>query len=89
VRAAGLDPLVDESGERRRRGRLAKHGSPELRWALVEAAQATARRPTSPERALYERVKRRRDAQRAALTLARKIVRRSYHVLDQLETAAT
>jgi transposase len=42
VRAAGLDPVVDESGETRRRGRLAKHGSPVLRWALVEAAQHDA-----------------------------------------------
>src|SRR6266851_2378194 len=33
-----LDPVVDESGETRRRGKLAKAGSPHLRWALVEAA---------------------------------------------------
>jgi transposase len=37
VRAAGLDPVVDESGESRRRGRLAKHGAPALRWALTLA----------------------------------------------------
>jgi transposase len=37
-RLAGLDPVVEESGERRRRGKLAKAGSPHLRWALVEAA---------------------------------------------------
>ena len=39
VRAAGLDPVVTESGEKHRRGHLAKEGSPHLRWALVEAAQ--------------------------------------------------
>src|SRR5262249_43577252 len=38
TRLAGLDPVVDESGETRRRGHLAKAGSPHLRWALVEAA---------------------------------------------------
>jgi transposase len=52
VRAAGLDPVVDESGETRRRGRLAKHGAPVLRWALVEAAQH-AQRANSPDRGLY------------------------------------
>ena len=87
VRAAGLDPVVDESGETRRRGKLAKHGSPELRWALVEAAQSAAR-STSPDRPLYLSVKSRRDGQRAALTVARKIVRRSYHVLHELEAKA-
>ena len=37
TRLAGLDPVVEESGESRRRGHLAKAGSPQLRWALVEA----------------------------------------------------
>src|SRR2546430_5726530 len=45
-------PVVDESGDTRRRGRLAKHGAPVLRWALVEAAQH-AQRANSPDRALY------------------------------------
>lgn len=36
TRLVGLDPVVDESGETRRRGHLAKAGSPHLRWALVE-----------------------------------------------------
>jgi len=88
VRAAGLDPVVDESGETRRRGHLAKHGSPELRWALVQAAHQ-ARYGQSPDRPLYERVKARRKAsQPAVLTVARKIVRRSYHVLHALEQQA-
>src|SRR5437773_11558213 len=52
VRAAGLDPVVDESGETRRRGRLAEHGAPVLRWALVEAAQH-AQRANSPDHALH------------------------------------
>lgn len=38
TRLAGLDPVVDESGETRHRGKLAKAGSAHLRWALVEAA---------------------------------------------------
>jgi transposase len=87
VRVAGLDPVVDESGEKRRRGRLAKHGSPELRWALVEAAQK-ASWPSSPDHPLYASVKSRSGGQEAALTIARKIARRAYHALHQLEQAA-
>jgi transposase len=88
VRAAGLDPVVEESGETRRRGRLAKHGSPELRWALVQAAHE-ARYQRSPDRPLYASIKaRRKTSQPAVLTIARKIARRSYHVLHALEQAA-
>jgi transposase len=85
VRAAGLDPTVAESGESKRRGKLAKHGAPELRWALVEAANQTALRPTSPDRALYEQAKARGGAHVAALTVARKIAHRAYHRLHELE----
>jgi transposase len=52
TRLAGLDPAVDESGETRRRGHLAKAVSAHLRWALVEAA-VHAPRPTAPDLALY------------------------------------
>lgn len=85
VRAAGLDPAVAESGESKRRGKLAKHGAPELRWALVEAANQTALRPQSPDRALYEQAKARGGSQRAALTIARKVAHRAYHRLRELE----
>jgi transposase len=88
VRVAGLDPVVLESGETRRRGRLSKQGSPHLRWALVQAAQQTARRPASPDRDLYLQVKERAGAQRAALSTARKIARRAHHVLTTFENAA-
>jgi transposase len=88
VRVAGLDPVVLESGESRRRGKLSKQGSPQLRWAFVQAAQHTARCSTSPDRELYLQVKERAGAQRAALTTARKIARRAHHVLLALEDAA-
>jgi transposase len=87
VRVAGLDPVVLESGESRRRGRLSKQGSPYLRWALLQAAQQTARRPSSPDWELYSSVRERAGVQRAALTTARKIARRAYHVLDALDRA--
>jgi transposase len=85
VRAAGLDPVGSESGDSKRRGRLAKHGAPELRWALVEAANQTALRPQSPDRALYEQAKARSGGQGAALTVARKTAHRAYHRLRELE----
>jgi transposase len=88
VRVAGLDPVVLESADSRRRGRLSKQGSPYLRWALVQAAQSTARRSTSPDRELYLQVKERVGGQRAALTTARKIARRAHHVLLTLEQTA-
>ncbi|MCA1698542.1 MAG: IS110 family transposase, partial [Actinobacteria bacterium] len=52
VRAAGLDPVVRESADKRRRGHLAKQGAPGLRWALVEAAQHASRK-NSPDHDLY------------------------------------
>jgi transposase len=87
VRAAGLDPAVDESGETRRRGHLAKHGAPVLPWALVEAAQH-AQRANSPDRGLHTQAATRVGNKRAVLTVARKIGRRAYHVLNELETQA-
>jgi hypothetical protein len=70
-----------------RRGRLAKHGAPALRWALVEAAQH-APRANSPDRGLYTQAATRVGGKRAVLTVARKIGRRAYHVLRELEAQA-
>lgn len=87
VRAAGLDPVVDESAERQRRGRLAKAGSPYLRFALVEAAQH-ARRRGSPDHHRYRTLSARLGASRAKLPIARLIAHRCYHTLRELETKA-
>lgn len=87
VRASGLDPTVIESADSKRRGRLAKQGSPHLRWALVEAAQH-GHRPTSPDHTLYTNTKQRRGSGRARLTVARKIAHRAYHALNQEAQAA-
>jgi transposase len=87
TRLAGLDPVVEESGESRRRGKLATAGSPHLRWALVEAA-VHAHRPTAPDLALYRATRERRDTAVARLTVARKIGKRAFHALRELELAA-
>lgn len=84
VRLAGLDPTVRESGEHRYRGGLAKQGSPLLRWAAVEAAQH-GRRYNSLDRHLWAAAAKRCGANRATLTVARKLLRRSLHVLAQVE----
>jgi transposase len=87
TRLAGLDPVVDESGETRRRGHLAKAGSPHLRWALVEVA-VHANRDAAPDVDYYRTVRERRDATVARLSVARKIGKRVYYTLRELELAA-
>ena len=54
-----------------------------MRWALYEAAQA-ARRPGSPDRAYYDQAAERLGGNRACLALARKLLKRSFHVLREL-----
>jgi transposase len=87
VRVAGLDPVVSESAETRRRGKLSKQGSPELRWALVEAAHHACQR-RSRDHSLYLAGKERSGSKRAAPTVARKIARRAHHLLNELEQPA-
>jgi transposase len=89
VRLCGLDPVVHESADTRRRGKLSKQGSPQLRWALVQAAQHAARQSSnSPDKHHYQALKQRIGGQRAAISTARKIAKRAYHVLTSLEPAA-
>jgi transposase len=84
VRLAGIDIGVHRSDRRARVGKLTRQGSPQLRWALYEAALAACR-PTSPDHADYQALKARGLSHtRATLTIARKLARRSYHVLRAL-----
>jgi transposase len=84
VRCAGLDVGVHRSDRRSRAGKLTKQGSPQLRWALYESAQAACR-PSSPDRADYLAVKGRGLSHtRASITIARKLARRCFHTLREL-----
>ncbi|MCA1698813.1 MAG: IS110 family transposase [Actinobacteria bacterium] len=84
VRLAGLDVGVHRSDRRARVGKLAKQGSPQLRWALYEAAQSACR-PRSPDHADYLALKARGLSHtRATMTIARKLARRSFHTLSEL-----
>ena len=83
VRFAGLDVTVWSSDTKRSAGRLARQGSPELRWALFEAAKSAARQ-TSPDHDYYQAVRDRLGGKRPALSVARKLARRCYHALRDL-----
>jgi transposase len=88
VRFAGLDIGVHRSDQTARVGKLTRQGSSPLRWALYEAAQS-ATRLQSPDYADYHVLKARGLTHtRASLTIARKIARRSYHLLHNLGPAA-
>jgi transposase len=93
VRYSGLDITVYQSDQHRSAGHISRQGPPALRWALYEAAQA-ARRPSSPDRQYYLQAAERIGGNRACIAVARKLLKRSYHVLrglgDQaLEPVAT
>ena len=87
VRFAGLDVTVWSSNSRRAAGRLARQGSPQLRWALYEAAKCAAR-PGSPDYTVYTQLRTRLTAKQTALTIARKLARRCYHLLRTAHTPA-
>jgi transposase len=87
VRFAGIDIGVHRSDQTSRVGKLTRQGSPTLRWALYEAAQS-ATRAASPDYNDYHQLKARGLTHtRASLTIARKIARRSYHLLHALGPA--
>jgi transposase len=83
VRYAGLDITVHQSDQRRAAGHLSRQGPPALRWALFEATM-TAGRVGSPDREYYVQAAERLGSNRARLSLARKMLKRSYHLLREL-----
>jgi transposase len=88
VRMAGLDIGVHRSDRHAQLGKLTRQGSAPLRWALYEAAQSASHKG-SPDYADYHALKNRGlSHNRASLTIARKLARRSYHLLRALGPAA-
>jgi transposase len=83
VRHTGLDITVYSSDAKRTPGHLSHQGPPILRWALFEAGHQGSR-ATSPDHRYYADVAARIDANRAALSVARKLARRSHHILRRL-----
>lgn len=80
VRFTGLDITVRSSDSKRSPGRLSRQGPEVLRWLLFEAAKTSAR-GCAPGHRYYGGVKERYDANRAALSQARRIVRQAVHIL--------
>jgi transposase len=83
VRFVGLDVTVYSSAGKRSPGRLSRQGPGVLRWLVYEAGK-TAARKTAPDHDYYASVSDRVDGKRAALSQARRIVRRAVHLLDEL-----
>jgi transposase len=83
VRFTGLDITVHSSDSKRSPGRLSRQGPEVLRWLLFEAAKTSAR-SCAPGYRYYTDVKERYDANRAALSQARRIVRHAVHILTDL-----
>jgi transposase len=83
VRFAGLDITVHQSDQRRAPGHLSRQGPPALRWALFESTMCAARR-CSPDYEYYSQAAERLGSNRARLSVARKILKRSYHLLREL-----
>jgi transposase len=83
VRYAGLDITVYQSDQHRSPGHLSRQGPPALRWALFEAAQSASRQG-SPDHDYYRHAVQERGHNRTCLSVARKLLKRSYHTLREL-----
>lgn len=82
---AGLVPTVYQSADKMRTGRITKQGSKHLRWILVEAAQAAAKKRGSVLRRFFLRIKNRKGYNIAVVALARKILCILWHILVNKE----
>ena len=74
---AGLDPVEDSSGERRRYGQISKQGSKLLRFLLVEAGQAAVKEDEQL-RGVYSRIKHRKNHPIAKVAVARRLLVRCW-----------
>jgi transposase len=83
VRYAGMNITVHQSDQHRAPGHLSRQRPPALRWALFEAAQLAARE-RSPDHDYYHEAAARLGHNRACLSVARKLLKRSHHPLREL-----
>jgi len=77
---AGLVPALDASADKQRLGHITKQGSPALRTALLEAAQA-ATRTRSRLNAFFRRRIARAGYRKAIVATAHKIIQYAYFIL--------
>ena len=83
VRHTGLDVTVYSSDGKRAPGHLSHQGPPILRWALFKAGHQGSRQ-ASPDHRYYADAAARIDANRAAISVARKLTRRAHQILRRL-----
>ena len=84
---AGLTPQVRNSDRKVRHGHITKQGSPWVRGILQEAAQTAKRHPMFAS--AYAQLARRRGKNIATVAIARRLLARCFHILNQLEAATT
>lgn len=77
---AGLVPCLDASADKQRMGRITKQGSPYLRTALVEAAQASTRTRSRLNVFFRKRIVR-SGYQKAIVATAHKIIQYAFFIL--------
>jgi len=77
---AGLVPRLDASADKQRMGKITKQGSPYLRTALVEAAQATTR-TKSRLNVFFRRRIVRSGYKKAIVATAHKIIQYAYYIM--------
>ena len=82
---AGLTPTVRGSDLTVRHGHISKQGPAWLRWVLNQAAQTAKRSPEFAE--TYAAIAQRRGKKIATIAIARKLLTRAWHLLNQLEPA--
>ena len=84
VRFAGVDITVSDSdGKQRGIPRLSRQGPPVLRWAIYEAG-GQAWRKDATDHDYYTQVRQRLGPKRARMSTGRRILRRSFHILEHL-----
>jgi len=77
---AGLCPRLDESAGKKRNSRI-RDGNPWLKSLLVQCALAAARKKDSYYRSLFQRIKARRGAKKAAIAVAASLLTAIYHII--------
>jgi transposase len=77
---AGLVPRLDASADKQRMGRITKQGSPYLRTALIEAAQAAARTKGRLNIFFRRRIVK-SGYQKAIVATAHKIIQYAFYIL--------
>ena len=83
---AGLTPAVRGSDLTVRHGHISRQGSAWLRWVLNQAAQTAKRSPDFA--ATYAAIAQRRGKKIATIAIARKLLTRAWHLLDQMQPAS-